>query len=229
MANESNETRPAQGETHARPHPYLACLDLTERLCVVVGGGGLAVRHVTALLESGARVRVVAPTAVEHLTMLAKVGRIELIERAYAASDLVGAALTFAALDDPEANAQVTQDAQAAGSFCHVEGAAPAGDFMVPALLRRGDITVAVAAESGLAGYVRRVRDLIAVALGPEYGQAANLYGSVRANILAAEEARHPALWDSLFALDLPRVIHDRGYEAARTVLAGWVRRQRLT
>ena len=226
MSDESGQA--PRAVDYAQLRPYIACLDLKDRLCVVVGGGAVAVRHVTALLESGARIRVVAAAVVEHLSMLAQAGRIEVLQRPYTGGDLEGAALAFATLDEPEANAAVAHDARSEGVLCHTEGAA-ASDFAVPALLRHGELTVAVSATGGLEGYARRIRDLIAVSVGPEFGRAAELYSSVQANILAADETRRPSLWDSLFALDLPRVIHDRGFEAARTVLVGWMRRQRFS
>ena len=77
-------------------------------------------------------------------------------------------------------------------------------------------------------GYAERVREVIAVRVGPEYGEALSLYASVGAKIAAAQAERQLGLWDALFALDLPRVIHDRGLAAARTALEGWLKRQRL-
>lgn len=229
MADASEGEGRADEGREPRPNlAYLACLDLAGRACVVVGGGSVAARKVAALLESGAHVRVVAPWAVERLTMLAQVGRIELLTRPYAAGDLGGALLVFAATDQPEVNAQVAQDAREAGALCNVADDSAPGDFTVPATLRRGDLTIAISTAGGAPGYARRLRDQLAVSIGPEHGQALELYASVRGSILGAAGERQPALWQSLFALDLPRVIHDRGLEAARNALAAWLRRERL-
>jgi precorrin-2 dehydrogenase / sirohydrochlorin ferrochelatase len=226
MTNSFEEDHHEDGDR--RIQPYIACLDLAGRRCVVVGGGSVAARTVASLLDSAAVVRVVAPAAVERLVMLAQVDRIELLARPYTTGDLEGALLAFAATDRADVNALVAQDAKTAGVLCNVADASAASDFTIPAVLRRGDLAVAVSTGGSAPGYARRVRDLLAVGLGPEYGQALELYASVRARILAADVANQPYLWDSLFALELPRVIHDRGQEAASTMLSGWLRRQRL-
>lgn len=160
--------------------------------------------------------------------MLAQVGRIELLARPYVARDLAGATLAFALADDPEVNAQVASDARAAGILCHVVDGGAASDFAVPAELRRGGATIAIATDDDVPGFAERLRDLIAVGIGPEHGQALGLYASVRSKIAGAPPERLSDLWSSLYALDLARVIHDRGVEAARAALAGWLRRQRL-
>jgi precorrin-2 dehydrogenase/sirohydrochlorin ferrochelatase len=226
--SDATDDAPRDDGAEKRPHPYIACLDLAGRLCVVVGGGSVAARKVTTLLDSAATVRVVAPGAVERLTMLAQVGRIELLARPYETGDLAGALLVFAATDSAEVNAQVAREARAAGALCNVADESAGGDFTVPATLRHGGLVVAVSTSGEAPGYARRIRDLVAVRLGPEYGQALDLYASVRGRILAAASDRQPVLWDSLFALDLPRAIHDRGLEAASTALSAWLRRQRL-
>jgi precorrin-2 dehydrogenase/sirohydrochlorin ferrochelatase len=195
---------------------------------VVVGGGSAAAREVASLLDCGASVRVIAPTAAERLTMLAQAQRIELNVRAYIAEDLAGATLAFACADQPTVNAAVAADARATGILCAVADDPDISDFSEPAGLRRGDLTIAVAQDDNVPGYAQRVRDVIAVRVGPEYGEAMSLYASVRAKIAAAPAERHASLWDALFALDLPRVVHDRGLAAAQTALDGWIKRQRL-
>lgn len=224
------DTPPAEqpGTTEPGPPPYVACLTLDGRLCVVVGGGSVAARKVEALLESAARVRVVSPMLAPRLRTLAEAGRIEWVARGYTPGDLEGATLAFAATNDAAINRQVAADAVARATLVNVADAPGLGNFIVPATLRRGDLTLAISTGGGAPGYARRLRALLAATFGPEYGQALALYAGARSAILAAPSDRQPALWDALFALDLPAVIRTHGQDAARHTLSLWLRENGL-
>lgn len=217
------------GASQRAAPPYVACLTLDGRLCVVVGGGSVAARKVEALLECAARVRVVSPVLAPRLRTLAETGRIEWIARGYAPDDLAGAALAFAATNAAAVNRQVAADAAAQGTLVNVADAPELGDFIVPAMLRQGDLTLAISTGGGAPGYARRLRAQLAATIGPEHGMALELYAGARPAILAAPTERQPALWDGLFALDLPALIRTHGQDAARNSLARWLRENGLT
>lgn len=202
--------------------PYVACLNLTHRLCVVVGGGPVAARKVTVLRASGAQLRVVSPRLTPQLRLLAHSGQLEWRARPYAPDDLAGALLVFAATDSPDVNRQVALDAQAAGALVTVADAPELGDFSVPATLRRGELVVAVSTGGGAPGYARRLRELLEAMLGPEYGDALSLYAQARPAILAAPKPRQAELWNQLFALDLATVIRLGGSAAGQRALTAW-------
>lgn len=212
----------------ADPPPYMACLQLAGELCVVVGGGAVASRKVEALLESGARVRVVSPAITLGLRKLVDDRRVEWQAREYAAGDAVGARLAFAATDRPEVNQLVAAEARAAGVWVNIADGSDEGDFRVPATLRRGELTVAIATGGSAPGYARRLREWLETVIGPEYGEALALYARARAAILTAPRARQVALWNRLFALDLPTVVRTEGREAGEHLLAEWREREGL-
>jgi len=135
---------------------YPIMLDVSGRRCVVVGGGRVALQKVSALLEAGASVRVVAPRIDEALRSLCDV---ELCEAPYGPSSLDGAVLAIAATDVPEVNARVFADCRARGVLCNVVDRPEWCDFILPSVLRRGLLTVAVStggASPSLAGRRRR-------------------------------------------------------------------------
>jgi len=141
-------------------------LDVSDRLVVVVGGGSVAVRKVQGLLEAGAtRLRCVAPRFDAAMPPQA-----QRIQEPFAPHHLEGAGLVFAATDDAHVNAQVVAEARARGilvSRADADEQSP-GDFSTPAVLRRGSVTVAVAA-GGSPAVAAAIRDHLAAALDPAY------------------------------------------------------------
>src|SRR5205823_15049595 len=124
---------------------YPLLLELEGRPCVVVGGGPVGERKVEGLLAVGAAVTVVSPDVTPTLAKLAEAGRIILVERPYRPGDLHGAALVFTALGDPRATAAVAEEARRHGIWLNAADDPTHCTFILPAVVRRGPLTVAVA------------------------------------------------------------------------------------
>ncbi len=161
---------------------YLPILvDLAGRSCLVVGGGRVAARKAATLLAADARVTVVAPELCEELTALAaREPRVSLEPRPYRRADLDGAALVFAASDDPAVQEQVARDAREAGVLVNVVDEPERCLFVMPAILDRDPLLVAVSTSGASPALARRIRDDLASALGPEYGLAARHLAALR-------------------------------------------------
>ncbi len=138
---------------------YPICLDMAGRPCLVVGGGLVAERKVSGLLEVGARLTVVSPAVTAQLDDWAREGRIRLVRRAYQVSDLAGQSLAFVATDDGVVNAEVARDARAAGVLINAADDLAHCDFILPAMLRRGELTVTVSTGGASPALSRMVRD----------------------------------------------------------------------
>jgi precorrin-2 dehydrogenase / sirohydrochlorin ferrochelatase len=161
---------PARSGGPASPPPhYPMMLDLCGRRCLVVGGGRVAERKVLSLLACGADVRVVSPAVTTRLEALAGAGRIRLARRGFRTTDLRRALLAFAATDDRAVNRRVAEAAAAAGALANVADDPAAGDFQVPASLRRGDLTVAISTGGGSPALAKRLRQRLEETIGPEY------------------------------------------------------------
>jgi len=156
---------------------YPILLQLEGRLCVVIGGGPVAIRKVRGLLAAGARVRLVAGELAVPAEELADV---ELILRPYGAGDLQGAFLAFAATDDREVNASVVLEARQQGILANVADMPAEGDFALPALVRRGNLTVAVSTAGGCPALAALLRDRLAGELGPEWATALEIAAALR-------------------------------------------------
>ena len=131
-------------------------LDVTQRLVVIVGGGGVAVRKAKGLIDAGAtRVRCVAPMISAEMP-----GEVERVDREFQIEDLEGASLAFAATDLPEVNDLVVEESRRRGVLVNradVDEDLP-GDFTTPALLRDDAVTICVSAE-GSPLLAARIRD----------------------------------------------------------------------
>lgn len=127
--------------------PYPVGLLLTGRMVVVVGGGHVAQRRTDALLESGAAITVVSPRLHPDLRPYVESGRIQWIERVYAHGDLRDAWYAMATTDQPDVNAAVVVEADAARIFCVRADEALRGTAWTPASGHHDEITVAVMAN----------------------------------------------------------------------------------
>lgn len=147
----------------------------------------MAERKVRAILAAAGRVRVVSPTVTAGLSTLAHRHAIAWSCKTYSRTDLEGAFLVFAATDNAEVQRLVHRHAQEAGLLVNVADAPELCDFQVPAILRRGDLTVTVATNGkspAVAAMVRRRLDRI---VGEEYGWLTELAALLREQILAGE------------------------------------------
>lgn len=137
---------------------YPIFLELGGRRVVLIGGGTVAVRKATVLLEAGARLVVVADRAVDVLTDLCAQHGVELIRARYAKHYLGEAALVVAATNDEKVNQQVYRDCQTLGIFCNVVDDPPHCDFFVPAVVKRGDLQIAIGTEGNCPAYAGHLR-----------------------------------------------------------------------
>ena len=148
---------------------YLACLDLEGRSCLVVGGGAVALEKVRGLLDCGARVTVVAPRIGDELRTL----DVELVQRGYRTTDLDGRFLVVAATSIPSLNRRVHEDAETRSLLCNVVDVPELCNFILPAVLRRDPIAIAVSTGGASPALAQRIRDDIAELVGPEHAELA--------------------------------------------------------
>ncbi len=148
-------------ETPAAVYP-IVLTGLRGARCVVVGGGPVAARKVAGLLTAGAAVRIISPALTAGLRALADAGKLEWEPRPFAAGDLAGARLAFAATDQRAVNASVAREAAQSNILCNVADAPAGGDFHVPAVHRAHGATIAVSTHGADPAGARRLRDHLA-------------------------------------------------------------------
>jgi len=149
----------------------------------VIGGGEVAERKVESLIGTGAAITVISPELTPRLKALAADGRIHVQRRAYAHGDCKGAALIFSATDDPAVSEAVFQEAQKAGALVNTADQPVLCDFIMPAVVRRGDIAIAISTGGQSPALAASLRREIEEIVGPEYAALAELLARARAEI----------------------------------------------
>jgi precorrin-2 dehydrogenase/sirohydrochlorin ferrochelatase len=142
---------------------YPLFLDLQERPVTVVGGGRVAVRKITALRRAGARVTVISPALSRSWP------DVRWVRRAYRRGDLRGAFLVVAATNDPVVNVAVCAEAKRRGLLVNCAAPPAAGNFIVPAVARRGGITLAISTGGASPAFAKRLRGDLERFLGRRY------------------------------------------------------------
>lgn len=154
--------------------------DVVGKRCVVVGGGKVAERKVADLLAADARVCVVSPEVTALLAQQAAAGAIEWLAAFYSSEHLEGAWLVFAATNIRAVNAQVSQDAVARRCFVNVADAPEESGFLVPSVVRRGDLCLSVSTGGNNPILARKLAQELQAQYGPEYGLLVELLGRMR-------------------------------------------------
>jgi len=165
------------------PFTYPVLLEIEGRRCVVVGGGPETLAKTTALVEQGALVNVVTPGREAGLDELAAAhpGQVAVRHRPWREGDLAGAFLCVAATGDHELNAKIRAEGAREGALVNAVDDPAHCDFAHPAVLRRGDLVVAVGTGGKAPALASLIRRELAGRYGAEYGEAAALIGEVRA------------------------------------------------
>jgi precorrin-2 dehydrogenase/sirohydrochlorin ferrochelatase len=180
-------------------------LHIAGRLCVVVGGGAVGLRKVRVLHAAGARVRLV--TAAPPAGQLA--ADIEVRIKTFAPADLEGAQLVFAATDRRAVNEQVARSARAAHLLVNVADAPYEGDFSLPAVTRRGDLTLAVSTAGRSPALAALVRDRVEELFGVEWATILQIATALRGKRLTLRQLSkyNQDILHDLVAADLPHLI----------------------
>jgi precorrin-2 dehydrogenase / sirohydrochlorin ferrochelatase len=159
---------------------YIACLRLTGRRCVVVGGGEVGLEKVEGLLACDARVVLVAPEAVPELEALAAEGSIEWLRREYRSGDLEGTFVVIAATADTDVNIRVYEDAEQRAMLVNVVDVPPLCNFILPAIVRTGPLAIAISTAGASPALAKRIKREIADQYGEPYARLAVLLNEAR-------------------------------------------------
>ena len=160
---------------------YIACLKLSGRRCLVVGGGDVGLEKVEGLLACDGEVTLIAPHAHEQLQGYAREGSIRWERRPYGgATDLVGAFLAIAATDDTDVNIAVFEDAEQRAMLVNVVDVPPLCNFILPAIVRTGPLAIAISTAGASPALAKRMKREIEGQFGEPYARLAVLLNEVR-------------------------------------------------
>lgn len=126
---------------------------------LVIGGGKVAERKVQQLLEFGAEITIVAPEATQKLKASANIAKIKWEKRGYQKDEANGYSLVIATTNEPEVNRQIHQDAVVNGVLLNVVDQPELCSVIFPAMIRRGDMTIAISSDGKAPFLTREVKD----------------------------------------------------------------------
>ena len=159
---------------------YIACLRLTGRRCIVVGGGEIGLEKVEGLLACDGRVVLIAPDAVPQLRELAAEGSIEWIRREYEPADLDATFIAIAATNRTDVNIAVYEEAERRAMLVNVVDVPPLCNFILPAIVRTGPLAIAISTAGASPALAKRMKAEVAELFGDEYAQLAVMLNDVR-------------------------------------------------
>lgn len=196
---------------------YPVMFDLQGKECLVIGGGRIAIRKVIGLIRAGASVKVVAVSFNRHFRNLGKY--ITIHERQFSEEDIKpGIALVIGATNDNNLNKLISEICALYGIPCNIVDCPELCSFIVPAVVRRGDLTIAVSTGGTSPRFSRYIKQQLAELYGPEYKQFTEYLAEVRRRVqkeFVSQSVRF-SFWEALFATDPSRYIKLHGWNEFR-------------
>ena len=194
-------------------------LEMTGRRCLVIGGGVVAERKIAGLLEVGAAVTVISPEVTAAILNWAKNHSIQLTARCYQNGDLSGHELVFVATDDPDVNDQVYHEGQSCGVWVNAADDPAHCDFILPAVIRRGELTVAISTGGASPAATRAIREELDDYFTAEYAQLVQVAAEVRMELKEKSVNVDADAWNSALKGEVRRLIRAGRPEQAKEYL----------
>lgn len=159
---------------------YPVFLSIRGKICVIVGGGEVALRKAERLLDCGAKVSVISPNLTPELAALKNKGLIVHIASEYSGDLIDKAALIIGATDDEKTNAQISQDSRTKGIPVNIVDDPQKCDFILPSVVQSGDLTIAIGTGGKSPALARHLREELEKQYGKEYEIFLNILGNLR-------------------------------------------------
>ena len=162
---------------------YPINLNIADRDCAVIGGGPVAERKVAAIADCGAKVTVISPDLTAGLAEMAAAGSINHIAEEYRSEIMTSFFLIICATDDHSINNKAAEEAKQQGILVNVVDGPNLCDFIVPAIVDRGDLTIAISTSGKSPALARLIKQQLAALYGEEYAAYTELLAEFRQKI----------------------------------------------
>jgi siroheme synthase-like protein len=198
---------------------YPIFVEMQGRRTLVVGGGKVAQEKIAGLLAAGAAITVLAPQLSENLQALAAAGTIAYQPRAYYDGALAGFEVCFVATDDGAVNAAVAAEGKRAGIWVNAADDPEHCDFILPSVVRQGEVVVAASTGGASPALARRLREDLTAFLGDDYKPLAALLREVRADVRARKLTVDAETWQIAIDGRFRALVAQRRLDEARAYL----------
>jgi precorrin-2 dehydrogenase/sirohydrochlorin ferrochelatase len=200
---------------------YPICLDVKDKRCVIVGGGEVSARKIGFLLNCMADIVVISPQINEEINKFVQEKKIEWIDRDYKSNDLKGAFLVIIATNDQGLNKEISQKSRDLGILVNMASSAEDSTFILPAVLNRGSLSIAISTEGKSPALAKKIRDDLSSMFGKEYIRFVDLLGSLRQTVKNTfdNQLKRSIIWNKLLTSELLELLKKGRTDMIDTVL----------
>ncbi len=194
---------------------YPINLNIAGQLCVVIGGGAVATRKITALLLCDARVRIISPEISLELKQLIDKNNLEWVPRTYMTGDLQEAILAFALTNCPEVQHQIATEARERRIPVNIADNPGACTFQTAATIRRGELLIAISTGGGSPALAATIRKELELRYGPEYGDLVKLLTEIRRLTVGqgSSQEKHNLLFARIIQTDILSLLKKKEWQ----------------
>ena len=194
-------------------------INLRKHPCLVIGGGNVALRKVTTLLNFKTKVTVIAPNICKPLKDLSKKNKIKIIQKSYHKDYLKKFEIVFCATDNPHINQTVSKDCERENKLLNVADVPELCDFILPAVVKRGDLTISVSSQGRAPFFAKEIKNKIDHIFPSYYKDIIDLAGNFRSEVLSNKKYNSPKIKEKafmkFFMIDWKKVLEIEGKKKA--------------
>lgn len=200
---------------------YPVSLDISDKKCVVIGGGEVAERKIMRLLECGARVVLVGKSIIPGLRAMSEEGVIEHVPCDYSEEHIEGAFLVIGATDRDDVNERIYRDSNSREILVNIVDEPARCNFIVPAIFRRKDLLIAISTGGKSPALAGRLRKSMEEKYGPEYGILLDIMGNLRKKIITrgGTPEINKKIFESILDSDILRHIRREEWDKAGKIV----------
>jgi len=203
-------------------YPYYPIyIDIENREVVIIGGGNVCARKAETMMKYGARVTVVSPRFTDEIEQWAREGKLASKRKHYEESDVDGANIVIASTDDQRVNEQIAADCRRRRIPVNVVDVTPLCEFIVPAILEKGSIQIAISTGGRSPALARTLKEDLQQFVGPEYIEVNDLLGTLRegAKAVLPTDVDRKTFFDGIIARGVLQLLREGRRAEARDAI----------
>lgn len=200
---------------------YPICLNISKKRCVVIGGGDVAERKVTRLLEAGAGVEVVGKLLTPKLKTMKNEGKIGHIADDYKEEYINDAFLVIGATDRDDVNDKIYMDADKKGKLVNIVDSPDRCNFILPSIVKQGDLQIAISTSGKSPALAKKLREEMEGSYGSEYQILLDIMGAVREKVIVRgyPSDENKKLFEALLNSDILQYIREENWNEVKRVV----------
>lgn len=204
---------------------YPVFLDLSDKKCIIIGGGKVAERKCLALLKSKARVAIISPGITRRLAAYREKGLITHIKRGYRHGDIKSAHLVIAATDSEETNRKVAKEASGRGTLLNIADAPSLCNFIVPSVVRKGHLVISVSTGGASPAAAKAIKTELKRLYGHDFSQYLMFLKNIRPLIMKKEQnkKKRTILLEKLGSAKMLNMLRKKGFKGAKKAAVNYI------